>query len=326
MALPRRAKLKAFAKINLSLLVGNRRRDGYHEISTLFQTVSLADQLELEYMPGPKTAIELSCTEEIEDNLAARAARRVMQASRAQGQVRIQINKRIPMGGGLGGGSSDAAAVLLALPVLTGRGVEESRLEAIAGELGSDVPFFLKGGAAIGVGRGEVLYPGPEIAAPYTLIVAPPVSVFTAEAYAGLGRPVAELTGTDNFNRMKKFQSLAWALARSARADQWKAFCENDFEAVVFRRYPLLQSLQRKLRELGAGPARMSGSGSALFGVFASDQDRDRAMDALSGSRAGLRLERVSFVGRKRYQAAFWKALAPHMKENTWPPQSRYAE
>jgi 4-diphosphocytidyl-2-C-methyl-D-erythritol kinase len=326
MELPRRAKLKAFAKINLSLLVGNRRADGYHEICTLFQTVSLADRLELEYEPGVRSTIEVNCTPRIADNLAGQAAKMILQASRAKGRVRIRIHKRIPMGGGLGGGSSDAAAVVLALPVLTGRRLEESRLEAIAAGLGSDVGFFLKGGTAIGLGRGEVLYPGPEITARHALIVVPPEAVSTAEAYAGLGRPAAELTEAGNFNRMKRFQSLVWALARPARADQWKAFCENDFEAVVFRRYPLLQILQRKLRELGAGPARMSGSGSAVFGVFASGPERDRAMDALTGWRAGLRLERVSFVGRKRYQAAFWKALAPHMKENTWPPQSRYAE
>ncbi len=308
----RRAKLKAFAKINLSLLVGNRRRDGFHELRTVFQTISLNDVLEMEYRPGGRRRVELDSTVPIADNIVELAADRLMQAMKAGGELRIRLDKRIPIGGGLGGGSSDAAALLLALPALAGVGVPEERLHAIAAELGSDVPFFLMGGTALGLGRGEELYPLPSLQAGYGLLVMPPVAVSTAEAYRDLGRPLeSELTGASSFLRMKGFQSFARAMANCAQRQDWKAFCENDFEAVVFRRYPLLPSLQRKLRKLGAWPARMSGSGSTLFGMFASREERGRAQIVLDRWGQGLRLEAVSFVSRERYRAEFQRALAP---------------
>ncbi|MBK5293360.1 MAG: 4-(cytidine 5'-diphospho)-2-C-methyl-D-erythritol kinase [Acidobacteriia bacterium] len=330
MSAPRRARLKAYAKVNLSLLVGKRRQDGFHELRTVFQTVSLGDVLEVEYRPGGRRRIELESSVAIADNIVARAADRVMQTIKAGGELRIRLDKRVPMGGGLGGGSSDAAAVLLALPALAGVRLSEERLHGIAVALGSDVPFFLMGGTALGLGRGEELYPLPSLRGRYGLLVIPPVAVSTAEAYQALNRPMdGELTGETSFHRMKGFQSFARAMASCAQGQDWKAFCENDFEAVVFRRYPLLPSLQRKLRRLGAWPARMSGSGSTLFGLFASREERDRAQTAMSKMGAGLRLKPMSFVSRERYQAEFVKALAPpeqQEKEKTWPPRSQYEE
>jgi 4-diphosphocytidyl-2-C-methyl-D-erythritol kinase len=187
-AAPRRARLRALAKINLGLRVLYKRADGFHELRTVFQTISLADTLDIEYEPSRRTSIELTGCEDIPDNLVVRAARAVLDAMKTTGKVRLHLTKRIPMGAGLGGGSSDAAAVLLALPVLAGREFALPELAALGAGLGSDVPFFLLGGTALGLGRGTELYPLPEMPAEPLLLVAPAIHVSTAEAYAALGR------------------------------------------------------------------------------------------------------------------------------------------
>src|SRR5450755_1605852 len=148
MTQPRRASLRALAKINLDLRVLHPRPDQYHELRTIFQTISLADTIEVEFAPARQTAIQINEDPAIPDNLVVRAANLVLQAMQITARVEFQLRKRIPMGAGLGGGSSDAAAVLLALPVLAGRPLELPRLMQLAAELGSDVPFFLLGGAA----------------------------------------------------------------------------------------------------------------------------------------------------------------------------------
>src|SRR5438552_2025183 len=151
----RKATLRSLAKVNLDLRVLHRRADGFHELRTVFQTVSLADTIEIEYEPSRRTELTLDDALSIPDNLILRAARAALESMRVHARVHFRLKKKIPMGGGLGGGSSNAAAVLLALPVLVGGKLND--LEEIAGTLGSDVPFFLSGGAALGVGRGTEL-------------------------------------------------------------------------------------------------------------------------------------------------------------------------
>ncbi|MBV8905149.1 MAG: 4-(cytidine 5'-diphospho)-2-C-methyl-D-erythritol kinase, partial [Acidobacteriia bacterium] len=141
MSRTRRASVRALAKINLDLRVLGKRPDGYHEIRTVFQTISLGDSLELAYQRGPRSSIELDDPLGIKDNLAAKAAELAMEAMGASGHVKLRLRKQIPMGAGLGGGSSDAAAVLLALPVLAGRSIPLTRLLELGTALGSDVPF-----------------------------------------------------------------------------------------------------------------------------------------------------------------------------------------
>src|SRR5262249_29246048 len=140
--LPRRARVRALAKINLDLRVLARRPDGYHELRTIFQTISLADTLDIAFTPARRTSIELDDAQQIPDNLVVRAARGALDVMRVAGRVEMALRKRIPMGAGLGGGSSDAAAVLLALPALAGRSLTLSTLHELAQQLGSDVPFF----------------------------------------------------------------------------------------------------------------------------------------------------------------------------------------
>ncbi len=151
----RKARVKAFAKVNLTLEILGRRPDGFHDLRTVFQTISLHDAIDVEFTPGRRSDVDLDSNLQIANNLIVRAARAVLDETNAKGRVGFVLRKRIPMGGGLGGGSADAAAVLLALPVLTGRPIDWVRLVEIGSTLGSDVPFFLLGGTALGLGRGR---------------------------------------------------------------------------------------------------------------------------------------------------------------------------
>ncbi len=263
---PRRVRVLAFAKINLALAVLGRRSDGFHDIRTIFHTISIADEITVDWRRAPKTRIAVTSSIAVPGtNLAETAARLILDAARTTGHVTIHITKRIPMGGGLGGGSTDAAAVVRALAALIGKTVDQS---AICAELGSDVPFFLHGGCALGLGRGEELYPLPSPRRCFGILLTPPVHVSTKDAYAALTKPVSELTSSRQFPILNRLQSVAWALDVRQPKEAWAGDCTNDFEEVVFRQYPVLQRLQRKLARTGAAPALMTGSGAALYGLY----------------------------------------------------------
>ena len=305
------ARVRALAKINLDLRVLGKRPDGFHELRTIFQTISLADTLEVTFTPGRQTSIELTDPAGIPDNLAVRAARLSLDAMRATGKVELRLTKRIPMGAGLGGGSSDAAAVLLALPVLAGRRMPLAQLSQLAAQLGSDVTFFLLGGAAVGIGRGTELFPLPDGRSRQGLLVTPGVHVSTADAYRRLS---PHLTTESQQNKIFSFGSQIWGGGVSS------AGC-NDFEAVVFQEHPQLAALKKRLQKAGASPALMSGSGSAIFGLFETGEQ-------VASAQAGLEREstfRISLVSRARYHAMWWRTLNEHITQKLWPPQSRYA-
>jgi 4-diphosphocytidyl-2-C-methyl-D-erythritol kinase len=314
---PRHARVEALAKINLALKVLHKRSDGYHELRTVLQTISLGDTLEIEYTPSRRTKIELVSRVDIPDNLVARAARAVMDATRATGTVRLRLVKRIPMGAGLGGGSSDAAAVLLTLPVLAGGRIPEDQLIGLAAGLGSDVPFFLVGGTAAGIGRGTEVYPLPDYPALPGMLIAPPIHVSTAEAYRGLGR---KLTSVVPPNIMNNFQSFAWSGGLGEPGKGTPASPGNDFEDSVFRLYPRLKSLKARLSRIGAAPVMMTGSGSALFGLFRGRNDLEKALPLFQEDT----VFRFSLVTRARYRRAWMHRLAAHIEGEIWPPQSRY--
>jgi 4-diphosphocytidyl-2-C-methyl-D-erythritol kinase len=300
----RRVRLRALAKINLSLEVLDRRADGYHNLRTIFQTISLADTVELAYTVGSKSVIDLDS--DIPDNLARRAAQLIFDKTNPRGHLTISLTKQIPLGGGLGGGSSDAAAVLLALPVLTGRPLAPDQLLNLAAALGSDVPFFLLGGTALGLSRGTELYPLPDAAPQPGLLLTPDVHVSTAEAYEALKR-TSDHPGTPN----------ATAAVAQALPDAWHAHARNDFEPAVFARHLEIARLRDRLRRAGASLAMMSGSGASVFALFDTKEQRDRA--ATPGARP------ISLVSRRQYQRLWWRQLAPHLEAHTWPPRSRYA-
>ncbi len=314
----RRARLRALAKINASLKVLHKRADGFHELRTIFQTISLADTLAIEFAPARRTSVELISGLDIppEENLVVRAARAVMDAMRTTGRVRFVLEKRIPAGGGLGGGSSDAAAVLLGLPPLAGVDLPLATLIEIAGELGSDVPFFLLGGTALGTGRGAELYPLPDAPMRRGLLVSPGIAISTADAYRALGRGLTMASESCN---MDSFRALSWSLGSGDFAEAWPACGENDFEPFAFERYPLLKEIRRKLERYGARPAMMSGSGSSLFGIFDHQDDVERARMALRGQQT----ESFYLVSRGRYRRMWWRSLMGRLKQEEWPPQSR---
>jgi 4-diphosphocytidyl-2-C-methyl-D-erythritol kinase len=320
----RAARVRSLAKINLDLRVLGKRPDGYHELRTVFHTISRADTIDIEYRPSRELEIDASGNLDIPDNLIVRAAKAFSAETGTNGAFRFDLTKRIPMGAGLGGGSSNAAAVLLALPALTGRRVPMETLSAVGQALGSDVPFFLHGGAALGIGRGSELYPLPDIRA-YGVLVTPGVHVSTPEAYRDLNRPALEhydplTTGSSPLDT-RSFQSLAWAM-QSLPRDRWKQLAANDFETVVFARFPQLESVKAKLCTLGARPALMTGSGSALFGLFDTRASAVRARDAFREYPAFT----IELVSRRRYQALWRRQLNGHLltTDNTWPPRSRY--
>ena len=311
MSAVRSARVRALAKLNLDLRVLGKRPDGFHELRSIFQTISLADTLDIGFTPARKTVIELDDALGIPDNLVTRAARLVLDATRTTGRVEMQLSKRIPMGAGLGGGSSDAAAVLLALPVLTGRPLPIDELARLGQQLGSDIPFFLHGGAAVGIGRGGELFPLPDGPSQHALVVASDVHVNTAQAYRDLS---PRLTSESQENKIFSFQAQVWGRGVGGSAS-------NDFEEVVFAQHPSLAATKRRLLLAGASEALMTGSGSAVFGLFADREAVSAALRAFVAETA----HPVRFVSRKQYRQIWWRSLQAHITERAWPLQSSIA-
>src|SRR5262245_12497132 len=272
--------VRAHAKVNLDLRVLGVRPDGYHELRTVFQTIELHDTLVCAERPGP---FALACRAPgvplDSENLVWRAAAALWTALGRAGDIRdtvVQIDKRIPVQAGLGGGSADAAAALMGLGRLWG-GAPLSLLREVGAGIGADVPFFLSGGTALGLGRGEEIYPLVDLPPHFVVIVRPPFGVSTAEAYAWYDEDRAS---GQRENREFQLLPVPWP----TRAAQMI----NDLEPPVMRRHQEIGTLKQQLRDLGATAAAMSGSGSAVFGLFRSRQAAERAVKPLSrnGARA----------------------------------------
>jgi 4-diphosphocytidyl-2-C-methyl-D-erythritol kinase len=323
----RTARVPAYAKLNLGLRVLYKRPDGYHELRTVFQTISLADRIDISFTPTRITSIEVLGTPAIADNLAGKAAMSVVEATGLRGDIVLRLRKNIPMGAGLGGGSSDAAAVLLALPVLAGKTLGPDQVAFIAAQLGSDVPFFLHGGAALGLGRGEELYPLPDPPRARGLLVVPDIHSSTAEAYRDLS---GTLTSIGLQNKLSSFQREIWRGGDGSVAEKVPQV-ENDFEEVVFARHPALRAIKERLCQSGAQPAAMSGSGSAIFGIFPDPKKLRRAEKFIADYFIAnhcipeTRVLPISFLSRAQYRSAWRRALKHHTEGTLWPPQSRYA-
>jgi 4-diphosphocytidyl-2-C-methyl-D-erythritol kinase len=261
-------RLPAFAKINLLLQVLGRREDGYHELRTIFQTISLHDTLELSRAPGAGTSLETN-DENLPtgpENLVVRAIEALRREIDFTGGVHVRLEKRIPVARGLGGGSSDAAAALIGMLRLTGKKIPLERLLQIGAHLGADVPFFLFGGRAVAVNRGDEIYPLADTPRQAILVVSPrEIGVSTKEAYQWLS---SELTNRSQPPNIWGFCALCWS-----RQEQ----VSNDFESPVFRRYPRLERIRSGLLKRGAADAALAGSGSAVFGVFRNPAQARRA-------------------------------------------------
>src|SRR6185503_19978707 len=273
---------RAHAKVNLDLRVLGTRTDGFHELRTVFQSLELHDTITCLSRPGPLTIACRTPGVPLDDtNVVSKSAVELWKELGRPGEprdVKITINKQIPLQAGLGGGSADAAAALLALARLWG-GAPITLLREVGTSIGADVSFFLSGGTALGLGLGEEIYPLVDLPPHWIVIVRPPFGVSTAEAYswydddraAGLKEP-----------RELQLLPVPWP----TRAAQMI----NDLEPPVVRRHPEITGLKAALREAGAVAAAMSGSGSAVFGLFRSRAAAARLVKPLSngGNRAVL--------------------------------------
>ena len=278
-------RVRAFAKINLSLRVLGARADGYHELRTIFQSIALHDTLTIRAARGPfrLTCDDPNCPSD-RTNLIWRAAERLWKAAGHRGaprDVAVDLEKRIPLQAGLGGGSSDAAAALRALGRLWH--VHGTEVRAAAAELGADVPYFFEGGTVLGLERGELLFPLIDYPAAWVVIVLPGFGVSTKEAFAwwDSDREAGRAGGAVEFRSRSELV--------------------NDLETPVASRHPEVSRIVRALRKSGATHAAMSGSGSAVFGLFTRRSDAATVAAVLAARARRTVLSRT--LNRSRYQA-----------------------
>lgn len=314
-------RVRAHAKINLNLRVGGLRADGYHDLRTVFQALALHDTLTFVARPGP-FVLESSDARLMADpgNLIWRAADLLWQHLRRDGPVRdvaVRIEKRIPMRAGLGGGSADAAAALLGFARLWDPQLPPADLAALGPRLGADVGFFFTGGAALGLGRGDEIYPLADLPRVGVLLVVPAFEVATADAYRWLDddRGQGRVGQMGQVGEPGEKVDGPWPPAPPAAAPvsarsviprcTWPPpACEiaNDFQPVVAARHPEIAEIVRALIAAGAAAAAMTGSGSTVFGLFDHDEVLAAAARALDGF--GHSIERTRTLPRREYLRA----------------------
>jgi len=314
--------VRSFAKINLGLGIGPSRPDGFHELRTVYQTIALHDIVHVEVKHGD--GIEIRCEDprvpKDSSNTCWKIAERAMAALKARGRVVIEIEKRLPVQGGLGGASGNAVATLLALEKALKKQLPGTEKLRIAAEVGSDLPLFLVGGTILGVGRGEEVYPLPDLPPTPCVIATPEIGVSTPKAFADWDKLAAsnELTVANPSDRIKSFSRMisAWLTGQSSgvpvkkgrgRAetllDLVRTGIENDFERVVFPKYPELCEAKSVLERAGAVYASLSGSGSALYGLFGSKEAAQKAAARLV--RSGTPAVATTTMTRRQY----WKSV-----------------
>jgi 4-diphosphocytidyl-2-C-methyl-D-erythritol kinase len=362
--------VSSFAKINVGLCIGGLRPDGFHDLHTVYQTIALQDVIRLSVAPG--TGIEIRCHDprvpRNETNTCYAIVERAMQTLKSSGRVIIEIEKKLPVQGGLGGASGNAVAVLLALERAWKKEIPYGDKLRIAAEVGSDLPLFLVGGTVLGVSRGEQVYPLPDLPPVACVVVTPEISISTPKAFADwdlmvsgrggrrVGSPSvprrmqeavsahrgdegleaearnsgrdAKLTLTDRSDRMLMFgrKVSAWLsglperktkLGRRASGvpvrgrgraetlllDLVRTGIENDFEQVVFPQYPELRDVKCLLERSGAMYASLSGSGSAVYGLFASQTAAQKAAAGLR--KRGVPSQSTTTLTRQQY----WKKI-----------------
>jgi 4-diphosphocytidyl-2-C-methyl-D-erythritol kinase len=337
------AIVRSFAKINLGLYIGAVRPDGFHYLRTVYQTIALHDVIRVSV--GRGGGIEILCDDERvprdSSNTCYRMAEHVMSEFGVKGKVTIEIEKRLPVQGGLGAASSNAVATMMGLERALKKSLPATARLRIASGIGSDLPLFLVGGTVLGVGRGEEVYPLGDVVAMPAVVVTPELGVSTPIAFAawderadagnaaGL-RPDAgmnagsiradQLTGAGASDRLVEVGRAlsSWlcgspntgaparggSRAGSLLLDLVRTGIENDFEKVVFPKYPELRDIKRALERAGAGYASLSGSGSALYGLFRSRTEAIKAARRLN--KQGLNAVATSTLTRQQY----WRKLS----------------
>jgi 4-diphosphocytidyl-2-C-methyl-D-erythritol kinase len=313
--------VRSFAKINLGLRIGALRADGFHELRTVYQTIALHDVIRVS--AGPGSGIEIRCNDPRvpvdSKNTCYRIVDCALQALNINAKVRIDIEKRLPVQGGLGGASANAVATLLALERALKKQVPGPDKLHIAADVGSDLPLFLVGGTVLGVGRGEDVYPLADLPATPCVIATPRIGVSTPKAFADWDLRVGQqksskLTGLSHSDRMSEFSRAvsAWlsgtsgvpgvrsrGRAETPLLDLVRTGIENDFEQVVFPQHPELGEAKRALERGGAVYASLSGSGSAVYGLFRTRAAAVRAAANLKA--AGIPATTCSTLTRRQY-------------------------
>jgi 4-diphosphocytidyl-2-C-methyl-D-erythritol kinase len=323
--------VRSFAKINIGLRIGRLREDGFHELRTIYQTVGIADTVKVDVSRG--VGIEIVCKDprvpDDESNTCWRVADRVLRALKTRGKVRITLEKKLPVQGGLGAASSNAVATLFGLEKeLKQQLSAEDRLR-ITSEVGSDLPLFLVGGTILGTGRGEQVYALEDLPAFHIVIATPEVGVSTPVAFAdwdkkaGGAQKSGKLTGAASSDKIEAFSqsvyewmngtsftptgvpSKGWDRAEALLLDLVRTGIENDFESVVFPKYPAIREVKRVLERSGAKYVSLSGSGSTVYGLFLQEEAAAKAVKLLQENdipaQATLTLPR----------AKYWKEMFP---------------
>lgn len=286
-SLPRAVTALSNAKVNLFLKITGKRSDGFHELETVYHSISLQDRVTVRRTAGGlSVASNDPALPQDATNLAVRAAAGLLGTAR-RGGVGIEIDKRIPVAAGLGGGSADAAGTLVAVNELYGLGRSAEDLGRTARSIGADVRFMLAGGCAIGRGRGDDLEQLPALPPLAVVIAVPSISISTAWAYASLKMGLT--------TRQTRLTMLAGAIEKGDVAGLCDLL-ENDFEALVFERFPEVKRIKDDLLDLGARGALMSGSGSSVFGIFSKAGDAEASGEALS--KQGLTVLIASLAAR----------------------------
>ena len=295
MAMPQELTLPSFAKVNLYLRVLGRRDDGFHELCTVFQTVSLHDSItfvEDEDLSLTWNQMEVAVSN---DNLIVRAANALKKRYKINNGARINLVKTIPAPGGLGGGSSNGAMALLGLTKLWRLPLDRNVLTDLAAQIGSDVPFFLHGGTALGTGRGEQIEELSDLAIGPMLIITPKVAVSTPEAFYRLSAP--------NLTKQALNRNLSVCRDEARSPDLLHCALKNDLEASVIKAYPEVGRVKETLLGLGAQDAAMSGSGASVFAIFEKEETRQAALKALDNE-VNWRKFAVAAISRTEYREA----------------------
>jgi 4-diphosphocytidyl-2-C-methyl-D-erythritol kinase len=337
--------VRSFAKINLGLYIGAARADGYHDLRTVYQTIALHDVIRVTV--GRGGGIDIACQDPRvpldSSNTCYRIAERVLDELGAKGRVTVEIEKRLPVQGGLGAASSNAVATMIALELALKKALPKAARLRIAAEVGSDLPLFLVGGTALGVGRGEEVYPLPDLPAVAMVVVTPEVGVSTPRAFSDWDAllaggaelrsprqpraavPTRAFAGREQLTRPGPSDRLfdvgcvlsTWlsglpntgapakggSRAGNLLSDLVRTGIENDFEKVVFPKYPALRDIKGELERVGSRYASLSGSGSTLYGLFRSPAAAAKAASRLR--KRGLKAVETSTLTRQKY----WKRI-----------------
>lgn len=320
--------VRSFAKINIGLRIGPRREDGFHELRTIYQTIALADIVRVDASRG--VGIEIYCKDPRvpadETNTCWRIADRFLRAIKTRSRIRITIEKKLPVQGGLGSASSNAVATLLGLEKAMKKQLAPEERLRIAAEVGSDLPLFLIGGTVLGTGRGEQVFAIQDLPSFPCVIATPEVGVSTPAAFAEWDKRKHEqdrLTTHNGFCTMERFShsvyewfsgtsysptgvpAKGWDRAEALLLDLVRTGIENDFESVIFPKYPAIREVKRALEKSGARYVSLSGSGSAVYGLFGEQADAEKAAKSLNDN--DIPAQATATLTREQY----WKELFP---------------